>query len=163
MTNLIIAGRSEGRSTGLQCPVCGDPCAKPQEHLAGGDNASRLVLPNDPCLLYVEINKWGSRWRVMEIYRDSAVKFFVDRIGPESDRAGFAVPSNGDDHPSDWNTFTECLRVAQERNAQPPKKRERDRPLSHIWIEELFLRDDERQRQRTKQSTYGPGGHVQRD
>ena len=67
-----------GTRLALRCPRCGDPCGDPQGHLPTSYNATELLLPDDLVRLYGEVSKWGRRWRVMKVLKDSIGKVNKD-------------------------------------------------------------------------------------
>lgn len=155
---------ADGNESGLSCPRCGDPCAKPQEHLTGARVATTLLSPDDPCQLYTERAKWGRRWRVVKVYRGGKVRHFVDDMGAEEAFAlgTLDIPSFGD-LPSEWNTVGECFELAGLRHQMGPAQRIAVAPPSvEQMAQELVNQHEYIAAWRRGRSHFGATGFTQR-
>lgn len=159
-----------GTRLALRCPRCGDPCGDPQGHLPTSYNATELLLPDDRVRLYGETNKWGRRWRVMKVLKDSKVRAFVDDMGPEEEFKApvFFIDSLTDDYRF-WNTVAECLEIADDRhdayrNGDNPRMRH-GRPQAATgkqWAEEYMANVDQTKLWDRGTTFSGPSVTVQR-
>lgn len=161
-----------GNTHGLTCPICGDPCRKPVEHLAREDSASALLMLDEPCEVYAEVNKWGHRWRVMKVLRGGKIRAFVDDMGDDESFTtpvffidSFVTDAHGNHaHPSEWNTVGECFDLAQARHDLGARQRRgAQRATGKAWAEEIVNQYEEQQAWVRSRSTFGPMGHLQRD
>lgn len=102
-------------STLLHCNVCGYDCISPVKHLAREEVSSSQLHPDDPCLLYDETIKWGSRWRIVIALHQGQMLYCVDHMGEDDKFAigGMTIASVEDDHPTYWNTAGEVFDIAK--------------------------------------------------
>lgn len=160
-------GAAAGTTTPIECAVCGGECAAPDQHVFTDRNTSMLLRPDDRVRLYTEMVMHGRRIRVMRVYRGGEVRTFVDDMGDPADFIAepILIPSAGND-PSDWNTVGECLEEAQHVHdiggLQSLRKRTR-RATGAEWAAELDRQNSLIREELAARSTYGAGGHFQRD
>lgn len=173
-----------GREQALLCNICGgDACAKPAEHLVRASDNTIFIKPHEPVLMYAEVNKWGYRWRVVKIARDSQIRAFVDVMGPDLDEQTFFIPGGDpDEHPSLWETFSDICGLARDYAAwreKTPKKWNAEAYLDERtgekhaapdarpstakeWAVELLERRERREVAKKARSMYGPIATIQR-
>ena len=161
-TGLAVAGSSEA----LTCPVCGDMCAHPKEHLSRPEQRdTSLLSPDTPLEKYIELDKWGRRYRLMHAFMGAGVmRWFVDDMGADDDFliGAILIPSAGADT-LDWNTAGECLEIAEWRHDRGREEQgyARRHPADvKVWATELVEQHDYMGRWRRGQSTFGAGNSA---
>lgn len=147
-------------SEGLNCLICGEACATPVEHLAREAVSTSQLSADDPCLMYEETNKWGSRWRVVEAMSHGALQTFVDHMGDEDSYklGGISIPSVADDHPSYWNTYGECKELAEathSENFNGYKRTQVPRATGERWANQMMEMAEQKRRAKEGIGTFG--------
>ena len=145
---------------GLHCVTCGEACGLPREHLAREDNATSRLHPDDPCALYEETNKWGSRWRLIFALHEGKMGTYVDCMGDEDKYllGGITIPSVENDHHSYWNTVGECRELAKYTHGENQSGYKRvhiPAPTGEQWANELMERAERNDRRKNGLGTFG--------
>lgn len=163
-----ITGLAKSGTTGpTECQTCGGECASPDTHVFSDRNTSQLLRPDDRVRLYAEMVMHGRRIRVMRVYRENEVRAFVDDMGDPADFIAepILIPSAGD-NPNDWNTVGECLEEAQhihDIGGLQSRRKQTRRATGAEWAAELAQQNSLIREELAARSTYGAGGHFQRD
>lgn len=151
---------SQGLSLGLNCLGCGEACITPVAHLAREEVSTSRLRPDDPCLMYEETIKWGSRWRVVTALHKNSLGVYVDWMGSDDDfkNGGITIPSVEDDDPSYWNTVGECMEIAKddlEENTGAYTRKRVPRQTGEQWANQLVEMAEQRDRALKGIGTFG--------